>query len=384
MDMFAPKTEDELQKTLVESFEETIPLEIVGKGTKRGWGHPVKAETKLSCQNLSGILVYEPEELVISAKAGTPLVDIEAALAEQGQYLAFEPSHFEAVFQTDPLGATIAGILGSNLSGPRRFLSGGARDHLLGFRAVSGRGELFKSGGRVVKNVTGFDLSKLICGSFGTLAVLSEVTLRVLPAPKETASLVVEGLSPQKASEICAQLIDQSFAPSGLTYTKGNLSIRFEGSSRSVQERTEQAQELLVAPTNLHSGDDAKSQWTDFNDLQTLSKTSEEIWRMSLALSSMAPICTELDRLEGCEWIADFGRGLISIGFAHESADQASKLRAMTKQVGGAATLLKGSSDLKQGVYVFEDWAPALTKLMAEIKSGFDPKGILNPGKLGD
>src|SRR5829696_8465816 len=189
-----PASPQDVLNAVVWAAAEETPLEIVGHGSKRGVGRPVQAEWTLDLSGVTGITLYEPDELVLSARAGTPLAEIEALLAAHGQQLDFEPMDYGPIFGAESGRGTIGGTLASNLSGPRRLKAGAARDHILGVRAVSGRGEAFKSGGRVVKNVTGYDLSKGLAGSWGTLAVVTELTFKVLPRPESAATLVIAGL----------------------------------------------------------------------------------------------------------------------------------------------------------------------------------------------
>jgi glycolate oxidase FAD binding subunit len=190
MTTFTPATAEETLNIVRWAAGEETPLEIVGHGSKRGIGRPSQAEHVLDLSQLSGVTLYEPEELVLSARAGTPLAEIEALLERHNQQLAFEPMDYGPLLGGEPGRGTIGGVLGANLSGPRRIKAGAARDHVLGVNAVSGRGEAFKSGGRVVKNVTGYDLSKGLAGSWGTLAVVTDVTFKVLPAAETERTLV--------------------------------------------------------------------------------------------------------------------------------------------------------------------------------------------------
>ena len=182
------------------ALSEGKTLEVVGRGTKRALGRPSQSDLTLDLSGLSGVTLYEPEELVLSAKAGTPLAEIEALVESKGQQLAFEPMDYGPMLGGPADAGSLGGALAANLSGPRRIKAGAARDHFLGFSAVSGRAETFKSGGRVVKNVTGYDLCKLLAGSFGTLAAMTEVTIKVLPRPETEATVLVLGLDDARAN----------------------------------------------------------------------------------------------------------------------------------------------------------------------------------------
>ena len=258
----APRTAEELKDVVAWAAAEETPLEIQGAGSKRGFGRPVEAETLVALDGLSGIGLYEPAELVMSAKAGTPLAEIEELLAENQQQLAFEPPDYGALLGGAPGRATIGGVLACNLSGPRRIKAGAARDHFLGVQAVTGRGDLIKSGGRVVKNVTGYDLCKLFAGSFGTLAAMTEVTFKVLPAPEDARTLVLP--APDRTAAFAALRIAMASAydVAGAAYLPAAAAgraavamlraaasdvalVRLEGQAPSVRYRADRLKALL-------------------------------------------------------------------------------------------------------------------------------------------
>src|SRR5438477_3715821 len=215
---FAPSDLSELRDAVAEALAAEEPVEVVGGGSKRGLGRPLQTAHTLDLSRLSGIRDYAPSELVLTAGAATPLAEIERALAEQGQMLAFEPPDWRGLLGVEEAEPTLGGILACNLSGPRRIKAGAARDHFLGFRAVSGRGEIFKAGGKVVKNVTGYDLSKLMAGSYGTLAALEEVTVRALPRPEAVATVLFAGVAPAAAVRLMAAALGSSHEVSGAAY----------------------------------------------------------------------------------------------------------------------------------------------------------------------
>src|SRR5690242_11526942 len=217
MSRFTPADIDELCETVSEALAAEEPVEIVGGGSKRALGRPVQAAHTLDLSRLSGIRDYAPSELVLTAGAATPLAEIELALDDAGQMLAFEPPRWHALLGGE--GApTLGGVLACNLAGPRRLKAGAARDHFLGFRAVSGRGESFKAGGKVVKNVTGYDLCKLMAGSYGTLAALEEVTVKVLPRPETAATVLFAGLDPAAAVRLMSAALGSPHEISGAAY----------------------------------------------------------------------------------------------------------------------------------------------------------------------
>ena len=215
---FTVQNRDQVVEAVAWAAAEEQPLEIIGCGSKRGLGRPVQAANSLDLSGLSGITLYEPEELVLSARAGTKLSQIEAALEEQNQMLAFEPANLAPLLGDEAGEASIGGVLACNLSGPRRIKAGAARDHFLGVESASGRGELFKSGGRVVKNVTGYDLCKLLCGSYGTLAVMTDVTVKVLPRPEKTYSVLLLGLDDATAVQAMSRALGSPHEVSGAAH----------------------------------------------------------------------------------------------------------------------------------------------------------------------
>src|SRR5215469_15105298 len=250
MARFSPVDLTELREAVAEALAAEEPLEIVGGGSKRGLGRPVQAEHTLDLSRLSGIRDYVPSELVLTAAAATPLTEIERALAAEGQMLAFEPPGWGGLLGVEDAGPTLGGVLACNLSGPRRIKAGAARDHFLGFRAVSGRGEIFKAGGKVIKNVTGYDLPKLMAGSYGTLAALEEVTIKVLPRPETVATVLFTKVEPTAAGRLMAAALGSphevsaaAYLPAGIATLLGvpegggTVALRLEGPEQSVEFR---------------------------------------------------------------------------------------------------------------------------------------------------
>lgn len=382
---------------------EEVPLEIHGHGSKRGVGRPVQAEYGLDLSELVGVTLYEPEELVLSANAGTPLAEIERLLAEHNQMLAFEPMDFGPLFGATRGRGTIGGVLATNCSGPRRIKAGAARDHILGIKAVSGRGEAFKSGGRVVKNVTGYDLSKGLAGSWGTLAVVTEATFKVLPRPEAVATLVVAGLDDLTAvtalckamgtpldvsgaahlpDAVAAEIPDASFASGGRAATL----IRLEGIPPSVDFR---AQKLTAAigrlgEVSVLEADASDATWRAVRDAEVFGSTSHPIWRISVAPSDGPTVIAALRERHAIRYFYDWSGGLIWI----EASDAgtgglAREIRTAVAAIGGGhATLMRGSPALRAAVTPFEPQPEALAALSRRLKEQFDPRGILNPGRM--
>src|SRR5436853_7675516 len=265
---FVPSDLSELHEAVAEALAAEEPLEIVGGGSKRALGRPVQAAHTLDLSRLSGIRDYAPSELVLTAGAATPLAEIERALAEHGQMLAFEPPGWGGLLGVEDAAPTLGGVLACNLSGPRRIKAGAARDHFLGFHAVSGRGEIFKAGGKVVKNVTGYDLPKLMAGSYGTLAALEEVTVKVLPRPETVATLLFTGVGPAASVRLMAAALGSPHEVTGAAYLPpatalpvgaSSVALRIEGPAPSVAFRRDALIREHAGGGAAHTLDDAAS-----------------------------------------------------------------------------------------------------------------------------
>jgi glycolate oxidase FAD binding subunit len=402
-EQFRPGGAAELKDLVAWAAGEGCALEIRGAGSKRALGRPVASAHQVALDRLSGIGLYEPEELVMAATAGTPLAAVEALLADNRQELAFEPADYGPLLGGPAGRGTIGGVFACNLSGPRRIKAGAARDHLLGVQAVTGRGDLIKSGGRVVKNVTGYDLCKLLTGSFGTLAVMTEVTFKVLPAAPESCTLLLAGLSREAAMAAlrtalgsandvagAACLPAAAAARSGVaevaTSGTGLALFRLEGLAPSVAYRAA-ALERLLGPaggriTRL-DGAASAALWREIREVRLLPETATVVWRVSTAPAAGPALLDALEPTLAPAWLADWGGGLLWLALAEESADGgATALRAALAGPGGHATLIRGSPALRAAVPVFEPQAPPLARLSARVKDSFDPKRILNPGRM--
>jgi glycolate oxidase FAD binding subunit len=402
MARFTPADINELREVVAEALAAEEPLEIVGGGSKRGLGRPVQASHSLDLSRLSGIRDYAPSELVLTAGAATPLADIERALANQGQMLAFEPPGWGGLLGIEDAAPTLGGVLACNLSGPRRVKAGAARDHFLGFRAVSGRGEIFKAGGKVVKNVTGYDLPKLMAGSYGTLAVLEEVTVKVLPQPETVATVLFADISPEAAGRLMSAALGSSHEVSGAAYLPpgtamplmlsvrpGTVALRVEGPAPSVAFRRDA---LLSEHTDSGSASalDASESvafWRAIGEVAPLSAIGERaIWRVSVAPARGAALGQTIARKLDAVWYADWGGGLLWVAVAEQGDAGGEAIRAAVRgddgHGTGHATLIKGSPALRRAVPVFEPQPPALGALSRRVKDAFDPKHILNPGRM--
>lgn len=396
-----PSTPDEVLAAVRWAVAEETPLEIVGHGSKRGIGRPAQVQHTLDASKLVGVTLYEPEELVLSANAGTPLAEIERLLAEHSQRLDFEPMDYGPLLGGEPGRGTIGGALAANLSGPRRLKVGAARDHILGVSAVSGRGEAFKCGGRVVKNVTGYDMSKLLAGSWGTLAVLTSVTFKVLPAAETETTLAIRGLLDEQACAAMALAMGSSAEVSsaahlpegvasaiaeGILGSEAATLLRLEGFPPSILYRLNMLQELLknAGPLHQFNGDRSRAIWRDIRDCIPFADGSDmPVWRVSMPPADAHNMTLALRRDVPATCFYDWQGGLVWLRMEHSEAE-AERLRALVKKHGGGhATLVRASAAVRAATPVFEPQPVALAGLAQRLKAEFDPKGILNPGRMG-
>ncbi|RUM99163.1 glycolate oxidase subunit GlcE [Pseudaminobacter arsenicus] len=399
MTTFTPTSAAETLSVIQWALANEAPLEIIGHGSKRALGRPIQTEHTLDLSKLSGVMLYEPEELVLSARAGTPLAEIETLLAEHGQQLAFEPMDYAPLLGTQEGRGTIGGVLAANLSGPRRLKAGAARDHILGISAVSGRGEAFKSGGRVVKNVTGYDLSKAMAGSWGTLAAVTDVTFKVLPAAETETTLAVRGLLDEDAATAMSLALGSSAEVSSAAHVPypavtriadGALGsdaatlLRVEGFGPSVDYRLRTLTDLLknAGTIDTLAADLSRTVWRDISDCVPFADGSERpVWRVSMAPNEAHRMVMALRMQAACDAFYDWQGGLVWLRM--EADPEAEVLRHLVKKSGGGhATLVRASHALRAALPVFEPQPPALAALAARLKQQFDPKGILNPGRM--
>ena len=403
-----PENSEQLLDAIHWAAQEGQSFDVRGQGTKLGFGRPGEAGNGLDLSGLTGITAYEPSELYMTALAATPIAEIKAALRQNNQQLAFEPPDMSVLYgggEGDEDGGSIAGAIACNLAGPRRIQAGAARDHFLGFNAVSGRGEVFKSGGTVVKNVTGFDLSKLLAGSFGTLAVMSRVTFKVMPAAESIRTVLVLGLEDAPAMKALAAALGSSnevsaaahlpapaAARSGVSYVSGAgaavTAIRVEGPGPSVEHRCRSLRDLLgnLGETEeLHSQNSADL-WREIRDAGAFvegdTPDGGQIWRLSVPPMDGAGVVEGILAATDGRVFYDWGGGLVWLGLTGPGDSGAEAVRAAVSAVGGHATLIRASDDLRARVPVFEPQSGALKDLSARVKNGFDPKGVLNPGRI--
>ena len=412
----APTDADGLADAVRWAVAGEAPLEVIAGGSKQTLGRPVQSAATLSLAAFDGIVDYQPSELVLTAQAATPLATIEAALEAERQMLAFEPADYGPLLRASggadlrapggadlraPGGATLGGALACNLSGPRRIKAGAARDHFLGMHAVSGRGERFKAGGRVVKNVTGYDVCKLLAGSYGTLALMHEVTVKVLPAPERTRTVLVFGLEPAEALDALGTALGSAHEVSGAAHMPAEIAarsavsyvagagaavsaVRVEGFPASVEARCEALRALLGpfgAVEELHSKNSA-TLWREIREVRAFADDSRPLWRLSVPPASGAAAAARVAEAADVRALFDWGGGLVWL--AVDGAPDAGEVpvRAAAMAVGGHATLVRADAPTRAARAVFQPQATGLAALTARIKRAFDPTGVLNPGRM--
>jgi len=402
MSLLAPAAEAEVAAAVVAAHDAGEPLLVFGNGTKSGFLRPVQAARSLSLGNHAGITLYAPKELVISARAGTPMRDLEAAVAASGQHIIAEPPDLSELLGSDGprngKAQTLGGVVATNLSGPRRVAWGAMRDHVLGVRAVNGRGEVIRSGGRVLKNVTGLDLCKLFCGSFGTLGVLTEITLKVLPAPEAVGTLVLPGLDAARGVAALSAALGSPYGVSAAAWLpaeaaarvpelagfKGAVALaRIEEFAPSVAYRTARLRADLAGFGNAEILDDAASRalWRAVRDARPLPAEPEDgIWRISVRPSAGPDVARAVAALGGRSFL-DWGGGLVWIAAPAEPSVHAS-VTAAARAAGGIWTLLRAPAALRASLDVIPREPPPLAAITRRVKAAFDPKGILNPGRM--
>ncbi|RUP08012.1 FAD-binding protein [Hyphomicrobium sp.] len=372
-DVLAPRDESELAAIIAESHASARPLRIVGGGTR------VKmVETEhsrlLTTRQLSGIVTYEPGELTLIARAGTPVEEIEQMLAAERQTLAFEPMDHRSLLASKGT-PTIGGVVSANVSGPRRVQVGACRDHLLGIRFVDGRGRIIKNGGRVMKNVTGLNLGKLLCGAYGALGVLTEVALKTLPMAESEQTLIFGGISVAEAVEIFLAGLSTPFEISGAAFHGGSAWLRIEGLSHQVEYRRERLTALFRHRTiDICKDEKSKALWRSLRDLRHFSDTTDAVWRIFVKPTDAPAVVTALQTLGG-QVSLDWGGGLIwycGIG------DAVSVRKAAGS---GQATLVRGGALC--GDLIFAPERKGVAELSAALRRTFDPARIFNVGLMG-
>jgi glycolate oxidase FAD binding subunit len=384
----SPASTSDIVAAVAEARAKKTPLSIEGGGTRNGLGRPARSEATLSMAHMCDIVFYEPGEMVFRAQAGAPLDRIEAMLAEHGQMLAFEPMDHRRLYGS--AGAPTVGALAAcNVSGPRRISHGAARDALIGLKLVNGRAEEIKTGGRVMKNVTGLDLVKLSAGAFGTLGVLTEATFKVLPRPETAATLVVRGLDDPGAVEALSRALGSPFEVSGAAHLPAGCGgeeartlLRVENFASSVEYRIGELRKLVGGDVVLDA-DATHALWRDIRDCAFFAAPDPRaIWRVSTAPSRGPDFVRLVQRTGAVAHFYDWGGGLVWL--AVDGADDAREkdVRAAVAACGGHATLVRAPDELRARIDVFQPLPEATMKLTRGIKASFDPDGVLNPGRM--
>jgi len=386
--IYTPQHTDEIKSIIAQAMQAQRPLYISGTRTKSGMHCPVSAEDSLSLANYSGIIDYEPEELVLVVRSGTRLDEIDQLLDKHNQMLGFEPANLSRLFSSEH-GGTIGGVIATNLSGSRRISAGAARDYLLGFDAVSGRCDKFKSGSRVMKNVTGYDLSKLMCGSYGRLAVLSEITLKVLPRPQTVNTICVRTDTLAQAQGIVSKAFRSSVEPSGgaiLPESDRFVSyVRLEGVAVSVADRLGALKDILNQHGQIDVLDAEQSRifWQQITNAEPVASSAGQVWKLSIVPSALPQIIGDISQSLAINYFADWAGGLVWLNCqTAELADPADIIRtAIASHGGGHAHLVRGeqSSNMPK----FQPQPDQLALLQSRIKTAFDPLYILNPDIMG-
>jgi glycolate oxidase FAD binding subunit len=398
-----PREPKQVEEAVAWALAQGKTLELIGHGTKRTIGRAAQWDATLDLAGLAGVTLYEPEELVLSAKAGTTLTEIKALVADQRQQLAFEPMDYGPLLGGAPGGGTIGGAIAANLSGPRRIKAGAARDHFLGFTAVSGRGEMFKSGGRVVKNVTGYDLCKLLAGSWGTLAAMTEVTIKVLPKAEAEQTILVFGLDAANAAKVMAAAMSSFADVSAAAHLPAALAadvaeaasasasvtaLRLEGVAPSVAQRKTVLEKLLGPFGALATLEDAASRalWQSIRDATPFTAATarggHDIWRISTAPTRGADVGRTLGDQAGGEMLYDWAGGLVWAALPRSDDAHAGLVHATVAQAGGHATLIRAPAAVRAKVEVFTPEPAQLAALTQRVRKGFDLQGVLNPGRM--
>ncbi len=399
-DILKPRDGKDVEEAVRWALAKGKTLEIVGRGTKRELGRPSQSDMTLDLSGLSGVTLYEPAELVLSAKAGTPIAEIEALVADKSQQLAFDPMDYGPLLDGPANSGTLGGVIAANLAGSRRIKAGAARDHFLGVTAVSGRGEAFRSGGRVVKNVTGYDLCKLLAGSFGTLAAMTDVTIKTLPKPETEETVIVLGLDDTRANEAMTAAMGSSSDVSSAAHLPGHIAHRFDGID------AKQAATIFrlegVAPSVKHRKGALITLLRPFGDVAYLGEESSltlwrsvrdaspfaadgpsgerPLWRVSTAPGKASEIASLIPT--SAEMFYDWAGGLIWIAPLPTFDGGAAPVRNAVATLGGHATLIRAPAALRASVDVFQPQDAGLAALSKRVKESFDPSGVLNPGRM--
>ncbi len=400
IDIVNPVNEQDLVALVSETGGAGAALEVCGRGTKRDIGRPMEVSQAVELSRLRGITLYEPGERVIRAQAGTPLKLIRDALGANDQELAFEPVDLGVLFGNKPWQGSIGSVFAANLSGARRISAGAARDHFLAVRAVNGRGEVIQSGCQTLKHVAGYDLCRGLAGSWGTLAIMSEVTMHVMPKAQEIRTVFLRGLEDTVAIEAMSTAMGTPFEVSGSVHLGPALisrlsdvgfsdgtpvtAIRLEALETTIDARATSLMTLLEPYGGAEQIEHEASEifWSELQDLKFLSPTAKALWRLSTAPSDAPRLVSLISRTTDCLAAYDWSGGLVWLEIPELSDAAATEIRHVLSEIQGHATLLKAPQDLRAVVDVFQPPEPYVAALTKRLKQAFDPNGVLNPGRM--
>ena len=405
--VYKPLDEREASNFIKEVYSKNLPIEIIGTNSKNFIGNKLQCAKVLDLSNLSGIVEYLPEELYIKVKACTPINLIEKALEKNNQELAFEPIDFGYIKNFKSNKGTAAGQLSCNFSGSRRFKAGSIRDHILGFRGINGKGDVIKSGGTVVKNVTGYDLSKLVTGSFGTLVALTEITFKVLPVKDSINTIAIYSEDNKIVTKLFDQLLSSSNEISGLVYIpnepKNNnytinrekilkfndlkseepfLALRIEGSKKSIEERSKEIfkeLELQKMKTSILDFYQSKLFWEKINNIELFSGIKNNLLRAVIPPAKSLDLMKHLKN--NFKYYIDWCGSLFWLEVLDNENEKIEEIKSIVVKLGGYLTIIKNSENFTSDIDLFtiNDTRLLLSK---KIKESFDPKNLLNPGKM--
>ncbi|MCB9959392.1 MAG: FAD-binding protein [Rhodospirillaceae bacterium] len=395
----APETPDALADIVRAAAADGTPLDLMGSGTRRGLGRPVAGNARtVSLRGLMGVRQYSPTELYITVGAGTPLAEVAATLAEKGQGLLFEPPDLRTLLGSagEP---TIGGAVATGFAGPARIAGGGIRDSLIGVEMVTGRAEAIRSGGRVMKNVTGYDLTKLTVGSFGTLGALTEVTFKVLPTPRRMATLAVRGLGDGDARALMSLALASPYEVTGAAHLPAAIAARSEvaaltdgaatllrlgGFAESIDYRVGELTDHLETAAQIDVLDDDASAaaWAEVRDVRALAGPPDRaVWRISVKPTAGPEVVARLADLLP-DVLYDWGGGLVWLSLEAGEDAAASVVRGAAEAAGGTAMLVRAPDGVRAAIPFQAPPTGALATVIARLKSAFDPAGVLNPGRL--
>ena len=379
-----PTCENDVADAVADALRDQVKLTITGGGSKAAFGRAVDARV-LPMARLAGVIDYDPAELVLTVKPGTPLAEVEALVAGSGQMLAFEPFDHGPIYGKEPGRATIGGVMAAAVSGSQRISASAARDHLLGFRAVSGRGEIFAAGAKVVKNVTGYDLPKLAVGSWGRLFAMTELTLKVLPRPRENATRMLIGLDSERAVAAMARVMGShaevaaaAYIPAALRNGESATLFRIQGFGPSVAARCAMLDGVLAdfGGVRIPGDDEAMALWSDLRTLAPLG-TERILWRVHVPPSRACAVLAAVGGFE-MSYLLDWAGGLIWLAGDGDPA----AIRAAAAGAGGHATLVRGAATLRASVPTFHPPQPGVAALEERVRRAFDPQGVFETGRF--